>query len=138
MTAESRRKSQQTEADLFGPPPQGDLFGEASKQPARYIPKAEHVRSGLRAFLEKLAAAEIWWRWNDWDIAEYRERSGPYYCDLLPDPAEAEEWRRLVNIELDRLDAASGAARPYDPNVRDLPRQPGAPGPILRVIDRRS
>jgi hypothetical protein len=106
MTRESRKAAPNPrEPDLFGPP----------AAPERYVPKPEHVRSGLRSLLERLASAETWWQWSDWDIERYREREVLYYCDLLPDREEAEEWRRQLAVEIARLDAASGPCRPADP-----------------------
>ena len=98
----------------FGPQAQPDLFGPPPA-PERYVPKPEHVRSELRSLLERLATAETWWQWSDWDIERYREREVRYYCDLLPDRSEAEEWRQRLSVEIARLDKASGPSPPEDP-----------------------
>jgi hypothetical protein len=116
------RESQKTSSDLreptlFGPAEQPDLFGSPPQQ-ARYVPKPEHVRSGLLRLLERLTSAENWWSWSDWDIERYRDRDVRYYCDLLPDPQEREEWRGRFAVEIARLDAASAETRPEDPHFR--------------------
>ena len=107
----SRTASAFDQPDLFGAAPQGDLFaGEPA--PPRYAPRAEHVRSSLNALLARLAAAPDWWGWSDWDIARFRDRDPAYFCDLLADPSEASQWRGRLNLEIARLDAASGPSRP--------------------------
>ncbi len=110
----TKKRSAPREPTLFGPAEQPDLFGPPPA-PERYVPKPEHVRSGLRSLLERLATAETWCQWSDWDIERYRERDVRYYCDLLPDRGEAEEWRQPLAVEIARLDAASGPSRPEDP-----------------------
>ena len=114
MTRDSRRRSSSDEADLFGPPAQGSLFADAPQQPARYVPKPEHVRSALRDYVAKLQGERTWWRWNDWQIERYRTREVEYFCNLIPDPAEAAEWRARLGAEIARLDAASGTERPAE------------------------
>ncbi|MGO9744335.1 MAG: hypothetical protein ACLPN5_23010 [Roseiarcus sp.] len=128
MSRQSRKSAYDPrEPTLFGPPEQPDLFG--SPEPARYAPKPEHVRSGLRKLVETLAAAETWWGWTDYDIERYRQRDIAYYCDLLPDAAEREEWHARLMVEVARIDAASGSTRPYDPQF-----DPG--GKALRAMNR--
>lgn len=107
----SRTATALNQPDLFGPPPQGDLFAD-QPAPARYTPRAEHVRSSLESLLARLAAASDWWGWTDWDIARFRERDPAYFCDLLSDAAEADQWRARLSVEIARLDAASGPTRP--------------------------
>jgi hypothetical protein len=74
---------------------------------SRYVPKPEHVRSGLRSLLDRLSQAQTWLPWSDWVIQRYRERDVNYYCGLLPDKAEASDWRRRLEAEVARLDAAT-------------------------------
>ena len=99
--------------DLFSPPPQGDLFA-SQPAPARYAPKPEYVRSSLDQLLARLAAAQNWWIWTDWDIERFRERDPAFFCALLRDEAEANLWRARVQNEIARLNAASGTARPQE------------------------
>lgn len=86
----------------------------AQPDPARYVPKQAHVRSGLSSLLAKLEAAETWWQWSDWDIQRYRERDADYYCGLLDASEEAAAWRVKLSIEMARLDKSSGKWRPED------------------------
>jgi len=95
--------------DLFGSPPQGELFADAT--PA-FRPAPAHVLSGLERLCARLASAENWWGWTDWDIERFRNREPAYYCGLLGDEALAREWRAQLDTEITRLDAASGPHRP--------------------------
>ncbi len=98
-----------TQPDLFGPPPQGDLFEVAA--PA-FRPAPAHVLSGLERLRDRLAAADDWWVWTDWDIERFRNREPTYYCGLLGDEKLAREWRTQLEAEITRLDAISGPHRP--------------------------
>ena len=114
MTRDSRRKPRHNEADLFGPAAQGSLFSAEPPQPALYVPKPEHVRSALRDYVAKLQGETTWWGWNDWQIERHRMQLVDYFCNLIPDPAEAAEWRARLGAEIARLDAASGTERPWE------------------------
>jgi hypothetical protein len=94
--------------DLFGPAPQGDLFGA----PPPFRPAPAHVVSGLERLHERLASAQDWWGFTDWDIERFRNREPAYYCGLLDDAALAQDWRARLDGEIARLDAASGPVRP--------------------------
>lgn len=90
--------------DLFTTEKQPDLFGDAA-MPA-YVPKPEHVRNSLQSLLSQMRAAETW-PWEPAMVALHRERTFAYLCERLPDREEAERWRRLIDAEAARLDAAA-------------------------------
>lgn len=82
---------------------QSDLFG-APTTPAYVVPHAIAVNT-LRKTLASLVAAERW----PWDAdmkAARMDRTVPKLLAVLP-PAEAEEWRRRIESEAARLDAAA-------------------------------
>jgi hypothetical protein len=90
--------------------PQPDLFGAAEPAaPARYVPKREHVMSGVHDIIDPMRAAKRGWPWDPARTRRVREVNWPYYMTLLPS-AEADEWRRLFDREAARLDASELAA----------------------------
>lgn len=91
--------------NLFGPPDQADLFGEAAAAPA-YVAKPEHVRNRLASLLDRMQASATW-PWEPAMVRLHRERTFSYLCGLLPDRDEAEDWRRRLEAEASRLDAAA-------------------------------
>ncbi|WP_292533752.1 hypothetical protein [Methylocystis sp.] len=92
------------------PPDQPDLFGGAAP-PRRdvYIPDPEAVRNSARRLLEKFQAVKAWTDEHAWARLRLIE-SVEYYYGLIADDAEAEEWRRLYEAEMSRLDAAGPRA----------------------------
>lgn len=92
------------------PPDQPDLFGEAAP-PRRdvYIPDPAAVRNSARRLFEELQAVKAWTDEHAWARLRLIE-SVEYYYGLIADDAEAEEWRRLYEAEMSRLDAAGPRA----------------------------
>jgi hypothetical protein len=88
---------------------QGDLFGEPEPQAPRYVPKREHVLSGCRLVLEQLRALADWRGASKWEIERLGKSNPAYYCGLLADPSEREEWRAKFAAEVARLDKATPA-----------------------------
>lgn len=87
------------------PEPQADLFGEpVPVRPAAYVPKPEHVRSGLIEALAAMRGAQAW-PWDGSQLKLRRETVWPYLIRLLPDRDEAERWRADLAGEAARLDA---------------------------------
>lgn len=85
---------------------QPDLFGDAAGVPKQYVPDPRHVRNRLQDMLGRMQAASTW-PWPDHRVEFYRDRVWPYLFERLPDGAEAEEWRRRIECEAARLDAAA-------------------------------
>lgn len=106
----SRAARQSNDQQGLFPPDQPDLFGDAPA-PRRdvYIPKPEAVRSGAQSALAKLQAVKAWTDEHAWARVRLIE-SVEYYYGLIADDAEAEEWRRLYEAEISRLDAAGPRA----------------------------
>lgn len=100
------RKSSLDEPSLFGPPEQPDLFANTLSRSDIYIPKQPHVRSALKALLEGLRALDSWASCESYNLVPYRERRGPYLVGLITDKEEAEDWRRQIDAEIARLNAA--------------------------------
>lgn len=95
----------------LSPEPQADLFGAPEPaRPAAYVPKPEHVRSGLIESLAAMRAAQNW-PWQGSQLTLKRETVWPYLIRLLPDREEAERWRVDLDAEAARLDACDGAAQ---------------------------
>jgi hypothetical protein len=46
------------------------------------------------------------WPWNPSMVDLHRERTFAYLCGLLPDREEADRWRKLIDTEIARLEAA--------------------------------
>ncbi len=92
------------------PPDQPDLFGEAVP-PRRdvYIPDPDAVRNSATRLLDKFQAVKAWTDEHAWARLRLIE-SVEYYYGLIADDAEAEEWRRLYEAEMSRLDAAGPRA----------------------------
>lgn len=83
---------------------QPDLFGEtAAAQPAYVVPYDIAVNT-LRKMAAQMAAATVW-PWDPDMRAARIGRTAPKLLALLP-PDEAEHWRRLIETETARLDAA--------------------------------
>lgn len=97
-----------SQPNLFGDD-QPDLFGDAKSAASAYVPKPQHVRNRFIDFLAQMAAAETW-PWDEDQVAFYRERVWPYLYEKLPDVGEAAEWRRKMEAEAARLDAATAKA----------------------------
>ena len=83
---------------------QQDLFGGETK--SAYTPKLEHVRNHLESLLAQMAAAQAW-PWDESVVDLHRERTVPYLLNLLPDPAEAAQWRGRFELESRRLSNAA-------------------------------
>lgn len=83
---------------------QQDLFGGETK-PA-YTPELEHVRNRLEALFAEMAAAQAW-PWDESVVDLHRDRTVPYLLNLLPDAAEAADWRSRLEGEIDRLSKAA-------------------------------
>ena len=109
IRAMNRHARHPPQPDLFGPPPQGELF--AAPAPV-FRPAPDHVLSGLAQLRERLTTAADWWIWTDWDIERFRNREPAYYCGLLGDEALARDWRARLDAEILRLDQVSGPHRP--------------------------
>jgi hypothetical protein len=92
--------------DFFAEEPQGDLFGSAA--PKSYAPDTRHVRNRLQALLDEMQASESW-PWDEVMVQLHRDSSFGYLCALLPEP-EASDWRRRIDAEILRLDAAAERA----------------------------
>jgi len=90
-------------ADLFETMAQPDLFGPAAAP--RYTPDPRHVRNRLAEMLAAMQAAERW-PWEAVMVKLYRGTVWPYLYERLPDREEAARWRRLIDAEIARLDAA--------------------------------
>lgn len=86
---------------------QADLFGEPGRaRPAAYVPKPEHVRSGLIEALAAMRGAAAW-PWAGSQLKLQRETVWPYLIRLLPEREEAERWRTDLAAEAARLDASA-------------------------------
>lgn len=83
---------------------QQDLFG-GETTPA-YTPKLEHVRNHLQSLLAQMSGAQSW-PWDESVTDLHRDRTVPYLLNLLPDAAEAAEWRSRLEGEIDRLSRAA-------------------------------
>lgn len=94
--------------NLFGED-QHDLFGGQKSAPKAYVPKPQHVRNRFIDFMAKMTAAKTW-PWDEHQVARYREQVWPYLYEKLPDADEAAEWRRKMEAEAARLDAATARA----------------------------
>jgi hypothetical protein len=112
MARRATRKSTFDQANLFDPPDQADLFGEAQPRFDVYVPKQEHVRNSLIDLLEKFRALERWDAIRAWQRRDLLN-APPYYCKLITNKDEAAEWRRLLETEIARLDAL-GSRRPQE------------------------
>ncbi len=84
---------------------QPDLFGGASSAPKAYAPKPQHVRNRFIDFLAQMSAADTW-PWDEDRVAFLRTSVWPYLYERLPDAAEAADWKRKLEAEAARLDAA--------------------------------
>jgi len=117
--SESRRKmSHSCELDLFGPAAQPDLFGEASKKPAVYVPKQIYITNALQEFLDAMEPAEVWpWDWDE--VYRKIDRTFEYYLGLVTDPADAQRWRERLAVETARL-MASTPPEPLGEPAQDL------------------
>ena len=87
------------------PDAQQDLFGEAFTPRQDFVPDPRHVRNRLADMLATMRAAERW-PWEPDVVEFYRESVWPYLCDKLTDREEADGWRREIEAEVVRLDAA--------------------------------
>mgnify|MGYP006286281955 CR=1 FL=1 len=87
------------------PADQFELFAEAPA-PTAYVPDALHVRNRLGDMLEQMQGAASW-PWPAVTVRLYRETVWPYLLDLLPDPAEAADWRSQIEAQAARLDGAA-------------------------------
>jgi hypothetical protein len=88
-----------------------ELFGAKSGAHKPYVPKPQHVRNRFIDFLAQMTAAESW-PWDQHQVEFYRERVWPYLYERLPDTAEAADWKRKLEAEAARLDAARSAIGP--------------------------
>lgn len=91
---------------------QPDLFGDpgsaqASQKP--HVPNPQHVRNRFIEFLAQMKAAETW-PWDESRVETLRENTWPYLFARLPDAAEVEDWKRKLEAEAARLDAATQRA----------------------------
>jgi hypothetical protein len=83
---------------------QPDMFGAPA--PKAYVPDPRHVRNSLQRLLSQIRDSETW-PWSPVMVSLHREQTFDYLCGLLPDPAEAADWRRRIDAEIARLDAAT-------------------------------
>lgn len=113
MPTRSSRKPSSGEADMFGPAAQGDLFGGALPRDDVYVPKQPHVRNSLIDLLEDLRGYGIWADCADWKRESMRDRRGPDLVKLIWDTDEAADWKRQIDAEIARLDAASAEPPPH-------------------------
>jgi len=90
---------------------QPDLFGGTSSVPKARAPDPRHVRNRFIDFLAQMTAAESW-PWDQHQVEFYRQRVWPYLYERLPDAAEAADWKRKLEAEAARLDAARSAIGP--------------------------
>ncbi len=93
-----------SQPSLFGND-QPDLFGARSGAPKPYVPKPQHVRNRFIDFMARMTAAQNW-PWDDNHVEFYRTNVWPYLYERLPDAAEAADWKRRMEAEAARLDAA--------------------------------
>jgi len=84
---------------------QHNLFAEEELRPARYVPNPQHVRNSLKSLLTEMRAAERW-PWQGAVLELYRDIVPPQLYAELPDAEEAARWRRDIEAEVVRLDAA--------------------------------
>jgi hypothetical protein len=83
---------------------QQDLFGGETKP--GYTPKLEHVRNHLESLLAQMSSAQNW-PWDESVVDLHRDRTVPYLLNLLPDQAEAAQWRVRLETEIERLSKAA-------------------------------
>ncbi|MGQ0486307.1 MAG: hypothetical protein ACT4SY_13265 [Hyphomicrobiales bacterium] len=95
---------------MSGGEAQPDLFGSTSSAPKAYVPKPQHVRNRFIDFLAQMTASETW-PWDENQVEFYRQSAWPYLYEKLGDADEAAEWRRRLEAEAARLDAAAIASR---------------------------
>lgn len=92
------------QSDLFGPGPQGDLFGDADQPVRDYRPDPERVRRELLSLLELARGSQSlpWSRAK----AKYWRTVFPQMANWLPDD-EAAQLRFDFAREMERLDEAA-------------------------------
>ncbi len=94
------------ESDLFGKSAQADLFGDDAPAVPAYIPDQHHVRNRLEDLVAQMQSAATW-PWEPVMVKLHREKTFFYLCDLMTDEDEAADWRKRINAEIARLDAAA-------------------------------
>ncbi len=96
------------------PAAQPDLFGDAAPAREVYVPKQEHVISGIRRYWDEMRVAEVWpWDWHD--VRKLQNRTFDYYYNLIADPAERALWRGRIEAETARLMASTPPEPPPPP-----------------------
>jgi hypothetical protein len=88
--------------------PQPDLFGDVEPPaPKGSIQvKPEHAREVLEQYLEELQSLETW-PWEKILVDRLHSRTWPYFFKLLLDDTEAAMWKKKLEAETARLDAAT-------------------------------
>ncbi len=103
--ANQAAKSSWQQPNLFGDD-QGDLFGE---KPAAIftprIPKERHVRNALKRLVGEMEEAEEW-PWPKSTTRNYRDHWLEHLCALLQAQDEADEWRKRIARNFERLEAS--------------------------------
>ena len=104
MRPNRKHRMSLSQPSLFGDD-DPELFGAKSGAQKPYVPKPQHVRNRFIDFLAQMTAAQTW-PWDQHQVEFYRERVWPYLYERLPDAAEAADWKRKLEAEAARLDAA--------------------------------
>ena len=104
MRPNRKHRMSLSQPSLFGDD-DPELFGTKSGAHKPYVPKPQHVRNRFIDFLAQMTAAQKW-PWDENQVEFYRERVWPYLYARLPDAAEAADWKRKLEAEAARLDAA--------------------------------